>query len=102
MGRGQLSPTEPHPAAYAAQRYLADVAGQGKMFLWSEAFASCAIEGNRLGEVCGETLNRLLHSEPVSDRYILGLAFTVMQAELNEKKPKDHVESEESHSGDMG
>jgi hypothetical protein len=72
---------------------LADLAGQGKMFMWSEAFASCAIEGNRLAEVCSETLNRLLNSQPVSDRYILGLAFTVMQAELNDKKPKDQIES---------
>jgi hypothetical protein len=92
--RGELAVTEPHPAAFAAQKYLADLAGQGKMFLWSESFASCAIEGNRLAEVCSETLNRLLNSQPVSDRYILGLAFTIMQAELNDKKPKDHIESE--------
>ena len=42
-----------------------------------EAFSSCAIEGNRLAEICSETLDRLLKSEPVSDRYLLGLAWAM-------------------------
>jgi hypothetical protein len=42
-----------------------------------ESLASCALEGNRLAEICGETLRRLLAHEPVSDRYLLGLAWYV-------------------------
>jgi len=81
MTRGELAEREPHPAAFAAQQYLASLAGEGKLSAWIESFASCAIEGNRLGEVCSETLDRLTHGEPVSDRYILGLAFTILQGE---------------------
>ncbi len=44
---------------------------------YQEAFASCAIEGNRLAEVCSGTLHRLMTQQPVSDRYILGLAWAV-------------------------
>jgi len=38
---------------------------------------SCAIESNRLAEVCSGTLHRLMTQQPVSDRYILGLAWAV-------------------------
>lgn len=30
-----------------------------------------------IAEVCGETLRRIREGEPVSDRYVLGLAWTV-------------------------
>lgn len=46
-----------------------------------ESFASCGIENNRLAEVCGETLRRVLAQEPVSDRYLLGLVWTIRQME---------------------
>lgn len=42
-----------------------------------ESFSSCAIDGNRFAEVCGETLRRVMNHEPVSDRYILGLAWAI-------------------------
>lgn len=84
MSRGDLGPTEPHPAARAAQEYLAAMAGRGELSVWVESFASCAIEGNRLAEVCSETLDRLLHGQPVSDRYILGLAFTIINSKTSE------------------
>lgn len=79
--RGELKLGEPHPAAYDAQKFIASL-GASEISTWLESFASCAIEDNRLAEVCCETLNRLLHSEPVSDRYILGLAFTIMCSKL--------------------
>lgn len=70
--RGTLAVGEPHPIAENA---LADIMGLGlnKLALYQESFSSCAIEGNRLGEVCGETLHRIMAGKPVSDRYILGL-----------------------------
>ena len=49
-----------------------------------ESFASCAIDGNRFAEVCGETLRRVMTGEPVSDRYILGLAWAVQGMESPE------------------
>ena len=74
--RGELGPTEPHPAAYDARRWLSEQSPD-ELWKWRGAFASCAIEGNRLAEVCVETLNRLMNSQPVSDRYLLGLVWTM-------------------------
>ncbi len=45
----------------------------------SGSFASDAIEGNRLAEICGETLRRVIAGEPVSDRYLLGLCWTLRE-----------------------
>ena len=85
---GQLNPGEAHPAAYDARRWLAEQ-DPAELLMWSEAFASCAIEGNRLAEVCGETLRRLLNGEPVSDRYLLGLAWNIRDGMgLNKKACK--------------
>lgn len=72
--RGILNPGEPHPAAEDAMRYLANLDQQNLATLQA-ALSSCAIEGNRLAEVCSETLSRLQKGQPVSDRYLLGLAW---------------------------
>ena len=53
-----------------------------------EPFASCAIAGNRLAEVCSETLRRLIDHEPVSDRYLMGLAWAIWKMEDGIKKRK--------------
>lgn len=74
--RGELLLREPHPAAYAALAYIHSTSAT-ELQLWLESFASNAIEGNRLAEVCGETLRRLMRGAPVSDRYLLGLAWTM-------------------------
>lgn len=74
--RGTLAPTEPHPAVQDALAYLNSI-GSLKLNVYRGAFASCAIEGNRLGEVCVETINRLFANQPVSDRYLLGLAWAI-------------------------
>lgn len=82
---GTLTPAEPHPAAKSALAYLGGL-GLPALLQLQESFCSCAIEGNRLGEICGETLRRMLAREPVSDRYILGLAWEVkiIDGELRE------------------
>lgn len=74
--RGTLAPTEFHPAARAAMAWLRTLPA-ADLYAWREAFASTALEGNRLAEICGETLDRLLRAVPVSDRYLLGLAWTM-------------------------
>ncbi len=80
--RGTLAPTEPHPSAQFAINYIHKMLDQ-KLHRYSEAFASCAIESNRLGEVCAETLHRIMAGEPVSDRYLLGLAWAIRDMEDN-------------------
>jgi hypothetical protein len=74
--KGELTTGEPHPAAEAAKEWIAR---QPDLYEWREAFASCAIEGNRLAEICAETLSRLLDGKPVSDRYLLGLAWAMKE-----------------------
>ena len=76
MSRGELAVGEPHPAAQSALLWVSGLP-PAEQTVWMEAFSSCAIEGNRLAEICAETLRRVMHQEPVSDRYILGLAWAM-------------------------
>lgn len=75
--RGDLATGEPHPAAATAKRYIEEHFTHTELLMWLESFYSCAIEGNRSAEVCASTLRRLLDGAPVSDRYLLGLAWTM-------------------------
>mgnify|MGYP000275815929 CR=1 FL=1 len=76
--RTELKEGEPHPAAYSAKAWLSDYLSTGTNApILKESLASCAIENNRLAEICSETLDRLLTGKPVSDRYLLGLAWFV-------------------------
>ena len=74
--RGTLELKEPHPASLSALAWLRAQSLE-ELTTWRESFSSCAIEGNRLAEVCSETLRRLMDREPVSDRYLLGLAWAM-------------------------
>ena len=87
--RGILAFNEPHPEAVNALKYIMDL-GFIKLSLYLESFSSCAIEGNRLGEICSETLNRLFNGKAVSDRYVLGLAWAIrnMEERSNGKRNK--------------
>ena len=89
VSRGTLQAGETHPSAYTAMRYIRSL-GIGKLFEVQEAFSSCAIEGNRLGEICSETLRRIMNGEPVSDRYAMGLAWALwdMEEMAEEEKSK--------------
>lgn len=80
MTKETLKSNEYHPAADSAKRYIASL-GFEKIMQLQEAFASTTIEGNRLAEICSETLNRLTTGQPVSDRYLLGLAWTIKSME---------------------
>lgn len=84
MTPGTLKDSEPHPAAFDAKEWILEyVRGndESQVFRLLESFTSCGMSGNRLAEVCGETLRRLVDGEPVSDRYILGLAWTMRNME---------------------
>jgi hypothetical protein len=72
----EFAPGEPHPAALAAMAWLQKIP-LPELFQWKEAFSSLAIDNNRLAEICLGTLDRLLSGKPVSDRYLLGLAWTI-------------------------
>lgn len=78
LERGTLFTGESHPMAHDALRFVMGF-GIARLRQQREAMASCAIEGNRMAEICGETLRRVLNHEPVSDRYILGLALYLIK-----------------------
>jgi len=82
--RGTLKETEPHPSAYSAKEWIEENYTHQERCTALEAFSSCAIEGNRLGEICSETLSRLMTGDIVSDRYLLGLAWALRN--MKEKK----------------
>lgn len=90
---GELVCGEPHPMAYEALQYIKSF-GMLQMAGIREGMASCAISGNRAAEVCHETLRRIFAGEPVSDRYVLGLAWMIkhmmkdIEGEANGQKTK--------------
>lgn len=86
MEKGFLATGERHPAVNDALDYYNKL-GLAKLLEYRESFASCAIEGNKLAEVCLETLRRLLEHEKLSDRYFLGLMWTIRS--LEEKSKRD-------------
>lgn len=73
---------EPHPSALSALEYIRSIPPD-KLGMYRESLASSAMSGNRLAEVCFGTLLRLINGEPVSDRYLLGLAWTLMDVDRN-------------------
>lgn len=78
-----LRPDEAHPAAQDAYGWLLSFLRQSDLeaFTWIETFGALALSGNRLAEVCLSTLRRLVDGNPVSDRYLLGLAWTLRTVE---------------------
>lgn len=84
---GTLKVGEFHPGANIAHQFLQEYMNEHSPFLLIESLASCAIEGNRMAEVCSETLRRYLNNEPVSDRYLMGLAWMVYK--MNQKVKHD-------------
>lgn len=82
---GTLPEGVPHPAAEIARRYIMESGAD--LLMIQESLASCAIEGNRMAEICSETLRRVINKEPVSDRYFMGLAWMIwsIQQEKNDE-----------------
>ena len=74
-----LKDTEPHPSAKSALLWLQDYTlnNTSEYMMFIEAISIAALSGNRLAEVLLGTLNRLESHQPVSDRYLLGLAWSI-------------------------
>ena len=83
MTAGTLKDGEPHPSAVLALAWIRNQSPEN-LAIWQECFSSCAIEGNRIGEICGETLHRIMTGQPVSDRYVLGLAWFMYRENIFE------------------
>ena len=77
---GTLQAKESHPAVEIALAYFNSLS-YDTLLAYQLSFSSCAIENNRLAEVCAETLYRLMTDEQVSDYYFLGLVWTIRTME---------------------
>jgi hypothetical protein len=79
-GTPTIAANEHHPAADSAYRWLKGymVEDPLRWLQHKEALASTALSGNRQAEICMGTIDRLAKGEPVSDRYLLGLAWTIL------------------------
>lgn len=88
--RGTLQQGEKHPVSESAYVYLCTLTPH-ELAIWQESFSSCAIEGNRMADILSETLRRFMFNEPVSDRYIMGLAFFILRHKLLEQEDKTNV-----------
>lgn len=75
-----------HPAARSAYRWLKGfmVTNPEDYLRSKEALANAAMAGNRQAIICMGTLERLATSQPVSDRYLLGLAWTILRLHNHE------------------
>lgn len=82
MNNDTLETGEVHPASYEAWDYIKKL-DPSRYCIHIEALTSAAMSGNRLAELCMGTIERLKNKEPVSDRYLLGLAWTLKRLEEN-------------------
>lgn len=81
---GTLGVNEAHPAAYGALEWIRGL-DPADLAMHQEAFASCALSGNRMAQICSETMDRLIKGKPVSDRYLLGLAWSMKYSSEGEE-----------------
>lgn len=72
----ELAEDEIHPVAGNCLEYIRAIPPE-MLDRYRRTFALEAKDGNRLAQVCEGTLNRLLSKQPVSDRYLMGLAWTL-------------------------
>jgi len=80
--RGTIKEGGMHPMTHGALRYISTHTTP----VIVEAMASTALSGNETAEICLSTYNRLASGEPVSDRYVLGLAWFLKEALEGSKK----------------
>jgi hypothetical protein len=74
---GTLKEGEYHPSADSAMRYVKEYLSKDivNAMQLKESLASCALSGNRLAEICSETLERIMTGQAVGDIYLLGLSW---------------------------
>jgi hypothetical protein len=89
IGFGMLGIHESHPAAVDAMAWLKQrVDSPASAGVALGAFDTMAAEGSRLAEVCAGTLRAFIAGEPVIDRYLLGLCWTLRHMDEAEGGPQ--------------
>lgn len=80
MSNDTLEIGEFHPSAHIAMEYVRN----NLSLILQESIASTALSGNRTAEIALGTIKRLENKEPVSDRYLMGLAWFLYS--INQEK----------------
>ena len=94
MEQGTLKENEYHPSADSAMQYIKQlmVSNPTDWIVIHESIASTALSGNRLSEILLSTIERLNNGLPVSDRYLLGLAWFLATKQDKLTPLQSHVE----------
>lgn len=87
MIKGTLIEGEFHPSADLAMNYVKHIFELPDYPLLKNSIVSGAMMGFRIAEICLETLERLERKEPVSDRYLLGLAIFIK--DITDPRPEE-------------
>lgn len=76
----EIRAEEYHPAANSAYCWLKGfmVSNPEDYVRYKLAMSMAADSGNRQAQICMGTIERLQTSQPVSDRYLLGLTWTIL------------------------
>lgn len=102
----EIGINEYHPAANSAYRWLKGfmISNTDDYLRYRLAMAIAAESGNRQAQICLGTIERLKSGQTVSDRYLLGLAWTILsihnsdaleaiaEKRLDRAYPKDETE----------
>lgn len=76
-----LDTGEAHPSSHTALYYI-----NMHKLKWMEPIYSCALTDNRTAQIAAGTLRRLESKLPVSDRYLMGLAWFIYELEEGDKE----------------
>lgn len=90
MEQGTLKENEYHPSADSAMQYVKQFIASNPTawMVLQESIASTALSGNRLSEILLSTIERLNTGLPISDRYLLGLAWFLANNQDNLTPPQ--------------
>jgi hypothetical protein len=82
----EIRSDEFHPAARSAYRWLKGfmVTNPEEYSQYRLAIEIAAIDGNRQAQICWGTIQRLKDGRPISDRYLMGLAWTILHMHNHE------------------
>ena len=98
-----LKEGEAHPSAHNAFVWLLEFMAREPIAYVQirESLASTALSGNRVASICSHTLDRLEKNQPVSDRYLLGVAWFIRDM-IERKIYEDNQKQTSESSGSDG
>jgi hypothetical protein len=93
-----LKKNEAHPACATAVKFLFAIP-LGKLKELQSIMEANALNGNRLAKICSWSLSRFLDGKKMTDRDILGLAWTLsimLNEQIRDEKEKKNVDQQDT------